>query len=166
MTDKLLDILVIGYGNPGRLDDGLGPAFVDVVEAMAIPHARCDADYQLTVEDAVDLQGADVVLFVDADATCDEPFYLRPVEPCNDVSFSTHHVTAEAVVAMAEEMFDAHPAAYMLGIRGHEFNEFGYGLSEAAQANLAAALKFITPMLRSGQFTVTGPAQAPTRPLS
>jgi hydrogenase maturation protease len=153
MTDSLLDILVIGYGNPGRLDDGLGPAFVEAIEALNLPHVRCDADYQLTVEDAVDLQGADVVLFVDADATCDEAFYLRTVQPRSEVSFSTHHVSAEAVVAMAGEMFNAHPAAFMLGIRGVEFNEFGYGLSDAAQANLAAALACVTPMLQSGAFT-------------
>ncbi len=155
MTESLLDILVIGYGNPGRLDDGLGPAFVEALEALNLPGVRCDADYQLTVEDAVDLQGAHIVLFVDADATCDEPFYLRPVKPCQQVSFSTHHVTAEAVVAMANEMFDAHPEAYMLGISGREFNEFGYGLSDIAQANLAAALECVTPMLRAGELTPT-----------
>ena len=30
-------LLVIGYGNPGRLDDGLGPAFAAQVERLQLP---------------------------------------------------------------------------------------------------------------------------------
>jgi hydrogenase maturation protease len=134
-------VLVIGYGNPGRLDDGLGPAFVDALESLAIPNVTFDADYQLTVEDAADLAGHDVVVFVDADASGPEPFYLRPVQAGGaEISFSTHHITPEAVVALGREMFDAHPDAYVIGIRGYEFNEFGQRLSDKAQANLSAAL--------------------------
>ena len=29
--------LVIGYGNPGRLDDGLGPALAEAVEKLDLP---------------------------------------------------------------------------------------------------------------------------------
>ena len=45
-------VLLIGYGNPGRLDDGLGPALAAAVEKLAIPGVTVDADYQLNVEDA------------------------------------------------------------------------------------------------------------------
>ena len=30
-------MLLLGYGNPGRLDDGLGPALAAQVERLALP---------------------------------------------------------------------------------------------------------------------------------
>ena len=30
-------VLLLGYGNPGRLDDGLGPALAAQVECLACP---------------------------------------------------------------------------------------------------------------------------------
>jgi len=148
MSDSTRKVLVIGYGNPGRLDDGLGPAFVDALEALALPNVTFDADYQLTVEDAADLAGHDVVVFVDADASGAEPFYLRPVETDQmEISFSTHHVTPEAVIALGQEIFNVSPEAYVIGIRGYEFNEFGQRLSDGAQANLSAALTYFQEIL-------------------
>jgi Ni,Fe-hydrogenase maturation factor len=37
-------ILVIGFGNPGRLDDGLGPAFVREIEKFKIPNLVTDSN--------------------------------------------------------------------------------------------------------------------------
>ena len=151
MTAATNKVLVLGYGNPGRLDDGLGPAFVERLEAMALPGVMLDADYQLTVEDAVELANCDVVVFVDADVKGAEPFYCRAVESGDDtISFSTHHVTPEAVVGLATEMFGAAPEAYVIGIRGYAFDEFGQRLSAKAQANLDAAVKFFESALARG----------------
>lgn len=43
-------ILLIGYGNPGRGDDGLGPALAAAIEAMELPGVTVEADYQLMVD--------------------------------------------------------------------------------------------------------------------
>ena len=45
-------ILVIGYGNPGRCDDGLGPALVARLESLRIPGLSVEVDYQLSIEHA------------------------------------------------------------------------------------------------------------------
>ena len=50
-------ILVIGYGNPGRLDDGLGPAVASAMEEFNLPGVSVDSNYQLTVEDAASAAG-------------------------------------------------------------------------------------------------------------
>ena len=42
-------VLLLCYGNPGRLDDGLGPAFGEVLERESLPGVTVDLDYQLTV---------------------------------------------------------------------------------------------------------------------
>ena len=55
--------LFIGYGNPGRLDDGLGPAMAEAVEKLNLPGVVTDSDYQLTVEDAAEVAKYDLVIF-------------------------------------------------------------------------------------------------------
>ena len=45
--------LLIGYGNPGRGDDGLGPAFARRIAARGLPGVTVEIDYQLTVDHAL-----------------------------------------------------------------------------------------------------------------
>ena len=141
-------ILLIGYGNPGRLDDGLGPALADAVGRQDLPGVTVDANYQLTVEDAAAIAEHDVVVFADAHVSCDDPFRFQRVEPRPDMGFTTHSVAPEAVLGMARDLFGADTAGYALGIRGHEFDAFGERLSERARSNLVDAIAFLEPLLR------------------
>ena len=151
MASGTSNLLIIGFGNPGRLDDGLGPAFAAAMEAKDLPGVTVDSDYQLTVEDAVVVAEHPVVLFADADVAGAEPFYIRPATPAADsMTFSTHHVSIEGVLALTRDMFNATPEAYVIGIRGYELNEFGERLSPKAQANLDAAIGHVTAAIESG----------------
>jgi hydrogenase maturation protease len=146
-----MNVLVIGYGNPGRLDDGLGPAFAERVVALAIPGVTADADYQLNVEDAADLGHYDAVLFADASVDADAPFALRPLAPAHSgLGFSSHSVSPAALLGLAQSLFGATPRAYLLVIRGYAFDGFGEGLSPQATANLDAAVERVAPLLRAG----------------
>ncbi len=153
MTESSRRVLVIGYGNPGRLDDGLGPALAEQLEAQAIPGVTIEVDYQLSVEAAEAVARHDAVVFVDAHTSVAEPFSMTPVEPVEHVSFSSHSLTPQAVVSLARELFGATAEAYVLAVRGYEFNNFGQGLSERAQANLGEAIGFLASTLRRGSFT-------------
>ncbi|MGB9624654.1 MAG: hydrogenase maturation protease [Phycisphaerae bacterium] len=154
-------ILLIGYGNPGRLDDGLGPALAAAVERLALPGVTVDADYQLTVEHAASVAENDVVVFADADVAGAEPFSLRRIDPDPEpaVSFSSHSAEPQQVLALAHCLFGARTQGYVLAIRGYAFDRFGEGLSEKARANLTAALRFIEPHLRQRSFCDTGAEQ-------
>jgi hypothetical protein len=70
-------VLVIGYGNPGRADDGLGPALATALEALRIPGLTVESDYQLSIEHAAMAAEHDIVVFADADPLADGPFSLR-----------------------------------------------------------------------------------------
>jgi len=155
MTENGLKILLIGYGNPGRLDDGLGPTLAEAVDKLAIPGVTVDADYQLTVEDAAEIARYDVVIFADADVSGPEPFSFRKVEPAPAVGFSSHSVQPSAVLGLACELFGAQAEGYLLGIRGYAFNAFGESITEKARANLDAALRFIVHALRESTFRET-----------
>ena len=136
--------LILGWGNPGRVDDGLGPAFIEAVSKIAPSSVVLDSDYQLTMEDAARVAHYDRVVFVDADRSGPAPFSMRPLEPSTDGgSFSTHSVAPGAVLSLCRDLFHATPEAWILGIRGYEFDRFGEGLSEGARANLDQAVEFI-----------------------
>jgi len=136
-------VLLIGYGNPGRLDDGLGPALAAAASGMKLPGLTVDSDYQLTVEDAEAAARHDVVIFADAADAGPEPFVFRELTKTEDCSFSTHSVKPEEVLGLARRLFKARTRAYVLAIRGYEFNEFDERLSEGARENLAKAQRFL-----------------------
>jgi len=145
-------VLFIGYGNPGRMDDGLGPACAEAIERMAIAGVTVDADYQLTVETAAAVAQHEYVVFADASVDGPEPFAFHPVHPAAQGTFSTHLVEPEDVMGMARDLFQAKAKGYALAIRGYAFHDFGETLSDKALQNLTAGLRFIAPLLRDCLF--------------
>ena len=134
-------MLILAYGNPGRRDDGLGPALAESLESLALPGVTIDSDYQLTVEHAAAIAEHDFVIFVDADASGPEPFSFGRIPPAvgddPSLTFSSHSISPQGVLALAVELFGARVPGYLLGIRGYEFNEFGEGLSARAEIGRA-----------------------------
>lgn len=145
-------VLLIGFGNPGCQDDGLGPAFAEAVAALGCDGVTVDADYQLVVEDAHAMAQHDVVVFADADAAGAAPFALTPVTGKAAPGFSSHSVRPEELVWMAERLFDRAVEAYVLSIRGRSFEQLTEGLTSEASENLAQALRFFEPVLRGRSF--------------
>ena len=159
MTDAATRVLLVGFGNPGRLDDGLGPALAERIAAADLPGVTVEADYQLTVEDAAEVAKYEIVVFVDADTAGPEPFWVERIRgsETEHLSFSSHSVSPQGVLTLAKKLFNAEPEAFLLGIRGYEFNEFGEGLSTKARANLADATTFVAHAVRQGRFTEVRP---------
>ena len=149
----MLSILAIGYGNPGRLDDGLGPAMAEALEALAIPGVEVQADYQLTVEDAAAVAEHEVVVFLDASMTGPETFsYVRvTTDESPGVGFTSHWLDPATLLGLARRLFSSRADGYVLAVRGYEFDDFGERLSVRARANLTAALAFLVPPLREGR---------------
>jgi hydrogenase maturation protease len=145
-------LLVYGYGNPGRGDDGLGPALAAALEASEVSGATVDSNYQLSVEDSAEIAEHDAVIFVDADTVCTAPFRFEKIKPVKALSFSSHSVAPEALLALTEELFGKSVDGYLLGIRGYEFNEYRESLSDPARENLGEALEFLNRVLKERQF--------------
>jgi hydrogenase maturation protease len=155
-------VLVYGYGNPGRLDDGLGPALARALGGQDLgAGVRLETGYQLQIEDAALVAEHDVVVFADADTACAEPFELRPLRPRREASFSTHSLAPEAVLALAHEHLGARTRGFVLGIRGYHFDDYGERLSPAAERNLELASAFVARALRDGRLASGSPCTAP-----
>ncbi|KAB2969316.1 MAG: hydrogenase maturation protease [Thermoanaerobaculia bacterium] len=140
--------LILAWGNPGRRDDGLGPALAAAVGALELPGVTVESGYQLQVEDAAEVARYERVLFVDADRGGAGPFRVRSLEAApGGLGFSTHSVAPGQLLALCRDLFGSEPEAWLLGIRGYDFDEFGEGLSDRACANLASATGYVRDAL-------------------
>jgi hydrogenase maturation protease len=145
-------VLLIGFGNPARGDDGLGPALAAAVAGWDLDGVTVETDYQLHVEHAADAAEYEVVIFADAEVEGTGPFRFRRLEPKTELSFTSHSVSPASVLGLARQLFAAKGRGYVLGIRGHAFGEFAEGLSEEARGNLSVALAFMETALRTRSF--------------
>lgn len=145
-----MKVLVYGYGNPGRRDDGLGIEFTARLQALVKDREgiswEFDSNYQLNIEDAEAVAANDVVIFADATVEEIEDFCISFVDGKSEVSFTTHAASPGYIVYLCEKLFDRKPMVYLVHIKGHHW-EFSEGLSDEAEMNLVKALKFFDPLL-------------------
>lgn len=134
------DSLLIGIGNAGRGDDGLGWAFADSLQEHDLLDIVCR--YQLQVEDAELISRYRQVWFVDAShRTCPDGFECDALGTEGQFSFTTHALHPAAVLQICEQVFRQKPDARLLAICGASFG-LGLGLSETARANLDKAVAY------------------------
>ena len=139
-------ILVYGYGNPGRKDDGLGLAFVQRVESWKkrekFNHIITDSNYQLNIEEALMIRDYDKVIFVDASTEEIEDFQLEKVKPSEKVSFTMHAMHPSFILDLCRKLFGRNPEVFLMKIRGYDF-QLTEGLSDQAASNLLKAFFFL-----------------------
>jgi hydrogenase maturation protease len=139
-------ILLYGYGNPGRQDDGLGILVTQKIEAWAkennLNSVVTDTNYQLNIEDAYNLNDYDKVIFADASIENIEDYKFHQLKPVINPQFSMHSVSPEFVIGLCQEIYNDIPDAYLLHIKGYEW-DFMSELSDQANKNLSSAYHFL-----------------------
>lgn len=148
-------VLFYGYGNPGRQDDGLGNRFIELLESWAaenkVDWIETESNYQLNIEDAMNIKDKELVVFVDASTEELDGFTVSRVEPDEGrAEFTLHAASPSFVVALCLKVFDKVPPSYLLHIRGYEW-AFMEGLSDKAGDNLDKAFKSFTRVLEARQ---------------
>jgi len=141
-------VLVLGYGNPGRQDDGLGPAVAAGMESLGWPNLTSFDNYQLNIEDALEVAAHDVVWFVDASKVGRAPYEVHEVVASPSIDFTSHLVRPEAILAIARQCYGGSAQAFLLAIRGYEF-AFVEEITAKATENLHAALAMLTGRIRA-----------------
>jgi len=145
-------VLVLAVGNLSRGDDALGPRLArrleDWLAREGIADVEVVTDMQLNVEHALDLEGRQRVLVVDAAASGDTPFSLSPVAPRHDSSYSTHSVSPQAILQVYHDLgLREPPPTELLAVRGASF-ELGEALSPAGRRHLEMAWMFLQDWCR------------------
>ncbi len=147
--------LIFGWGNPSRGDDALGPRFVELVEQLAALHPEWGqidylTDFQLQVEHALDLQGRQRVLFVDASLEKMSTCTLQAIAAGKDASFTSHSVSPQSILQVYTDIEDCPPPpCYLLRIPAQHC-ELGAPLSTSAQQHLQDALALAAEWLTRG----------------
>lgn len=151
VSDKQASLFIYGIGNIGRQDDGLGWAFIEALEDSLPPHVETFRNYQLNIEDAEMISHHAQVLFVDATKSEEVTTYrCRPVQPHASISFTSHYLSMESVLALCQNIYHKTPATHVIEIRGYAW-ELQQGLTEQAQQNLQQAVEFFKQATQPGQ---------------
>jgi len=145
LSQNLLEkpALILAAGNPSRGDDALGPEFIRLIKNKKSKVMNyCDTllEFQLQIENIIDLENYRQILFVDADVSLRYPFKVRTLIPEKDTSYSSHALSPEALLfTFQETLGKVPPSTYALSIRGYDF-ELGEKISQKAKSNLLQAV--------------------------
>ncbi len=156
-------LLILGYGNPDREDDG---AAWHILRALTIKFgldapesyedefpefALIDFGFylQLTPEMAEDLASYEYVCFIDAHTgNIPEPVRLINVDSEFQHSPFTHHLTPQSLLSMCETIYKKKPEAALLSVLGHRFL-FSRQLSEETAELVPQAVELIWDWMNS-----------------
>jgi hydrogenase maturation protease len=117
-------VLVVGYGNSLRGDDGAGwHAAGRLAAEPRLAGTRVLARHQLVPELAVDVAEASLVVLVDATAVGDPGSILvrlvRPRRPAPGAF--THHLDPESLAGLAKDLYGAVPPIVLVSVAAGSF---------------------------------------------
>lgn len=149
-------LLLFGYGNPDRGDDG---AAYHILSQIFLLYGIADADlfsadvinlyegvdilfnFQLLPEYAELISTYEDVVFIDAHtAELEDEIRLSPLKPNYQYSPFTHHFSPSSCLAVAKSLTGRFPDAWLLSIRGYQFG-FNRELSKETSALVNQAIK-------------------------
>jgi len=152
-------ILVIGYGNPDRGDDGVawhilgmlankfGIGLNNELFEKGIMSANKSVDMwfnlQLVPEIAEDLHHYQRAIFIDAHTTeIQEDIRVIDIKPLFQNSPFTHHLTPSSCLSITQTLYGRAPKSILVSIKGFEF-DFSNLLSPQTQVFAEKALTTI-----------------------
>jgi len=135
-------ILVIGYGNTLRGDDGIGPRVAEAVGALNLPGVWTMVCPLLTPELADPISRAQKVIFVDAAVDVPNEVQWRKLEPKESSQIMAHAADPRTMLALSRDVFGHAPEAWWLTIPAVQM-EFSEELTPQAQRGLAEAVEGI-----------------------
>ncbi len=133
-------LLILGYGNTLRSDDGVGPKVAEEVASLRLPDVEALAYPQLNPELAESVAGAGLVVFVDAALDASNGVELRPVKPAASSQMMAHAADPPTLLALARDLFGRVPKAFCLAIPVENV-AIGEQLSLLAQRGASAAVE-------------------------
>lgn len=141
-TGAARELLVIGYGNELRGDDGVGPKVAAAVEALHLPGVVTLICQQLSPEIAEPVSQARRVVFVDASVEASRDVQLRKLEPAVSSQIMAHAADPCTMLALARDVFGHCPEAWWLTIPA-EYTGFSEELSPPVRQRANVAIERI-----------------------
>lgn len=150
----LAPVLILAIGNESRGDDALAPLLLRRIEQWLLS-AGVDREkfelieaFQLQIENTLDMQGRELIMFMDAGIETPAPFSFTRAEATETPNLFSHALTPAALLTLYPQIYhQAAPPAFVLCLRGEAF-ELGTDLSSEAEGRLEQALDFVQGLLR------------------
>ncbi len=145
-------VLVFAIGNESRADDALGPLLLREIEVWLTENGLSDQfelleEFQLQVENALDMKDRQLVLFIDAGMDTPSPFSFYRAQASDERMLYSHALAPESLLKVYNQFYEQDvPDVFVLCVRGANF-ELGEPLSAEAVNNLTSTLEFIKPCL-------------------
>jgi hydrogenase maturation protease len=155
----MAQVLVLGYGNPLRTDDGLGwHVAVELFRTNTSREVKVVPCHQLTPELAEAVSFAETVIFIDC-ARDGKPGEVRYEEVRSQPGSSsfTHDLSPAALLALAAELFGSCPKAYLFSICGECFAP-GEDLSAAVSSGVPELKTMVRRRIESALSGSASPA--------
>jgi hydrogenase maturation protease len=145
------DSILLGIGNSGRADDGLGWAFLDRIRRETDFPGHLEYRYQLQVEDAELVSRAERVVFVDShQGNLTGGFQWQPCVAAAHAEFTSHLLPPGAIMHLCRTLYGRMPRADLLMIQGRCW-DLRIGMSPAAERHLDSAVRFFKDRLPARQ---------------
>ncbi len=144
--------LVVGMGNIIRQDDGIGPYCINLLKDNMTQEKKKLVDFmtvhQLDVLHCQRFAGYELLIFIDADARAGgEPFIVEEADSLpHSRHFTSHIGSIPDLLAMTGTLYGKTPRAYIVAIRGRDF-EVGDRLSPEAMQNAAQAAREVSRLI-------------------
>jgi hydrogenase maturation protease len=140
-------VMVIGYGNDLRSDDGIGQRIANEIASWHLPSVESVAVHQLTPDLADSLASTDLAIFVDACLPVENfDVQVQSLAPACDIDTNVHTGNPRSLLALTEAIYGNCPQAWWVTIPGINF-EVGDRLSRTAESGGAIALVKIVQIL-------------------
>ena len=136
-------VWIIGYGNPHRRDDGVGPHVVNGLGRFLGPRRGCRllSLLQLNPDLAEDMRDAHSIVLVDASAEYIEGgwSWTRVLPEWGDLPYLTHHTSPPFFLGLLQAVYHACPAMWLVSVQGEDFG-FGEGLCPETEKRAKAVI--------------------------
>jgi hydrogenase maturation protease len=136
-------LLVIGYGNELRGDDGVGPRVAQTVANWNRPDVRGIAVHQLTPELVPELATAERVVFVDA--SVDSMPRWQILTPIHDARILGHTSSPAWLLELTRELHGRAPEAWLATIQARNLG-FDSKLTLEAEHGIEDVLRRIAEL--------------------
>lgn len=160
---SVLTILILGFGNPDRQDDGVAwhvlrelmlsyglpkPETLDIDDFLPDKSVHFQFQLQLLPEIADELNNYKRAIFIDAH-TGAVPLNVNVSElkPEFQNSPLTHHLTGNSLLAITQKIHNSYPNSILVSIRGYAF-AFSQELSPQTQELVGVAVTTIQNWIR------------------
>ena len=142
-------ILVVGYGNTLRGDDGVGQIIAEKIENLGLPNVETLAIHQLTPDMAGMMKDYNMLIFIDAseDITIDET-QVFDLFPSKNSAAIEHAMSPDNLLRLCLDLYSICPESYIVLLPARIFS-FTEELSDITKAAIPEAINIITAKIKN-----------------